>query len=430
MQLTDEERAMADGRDGRAVARAMDLLLRYGRALGAERLVATNNVVASVGATTPFMREFAQRQGGMDAVFSEFSLDSDEVVQIPKIRAFTTHTQLGFVPDEPERMGVDEATVQFYRQGEAFITGLGVQATNTCTPYQVGNLPTRGEHCAWMESSAVIYCNSVLGARTNAEGRESVGAAMLTGRIPCWGYHLDANRRGTHHVRIETPVESTSDWGLLGYWVGDQVQERVPVICGVQAVPNLARLKHFGAAASSSGGVEMYHLVGITPEAPSLEAAFGGAERARVAEVLRFGLAEHRATWEKINATGKDAQVDYVMLGCPHYTLEQLWEAARLIEGRKVHADCALWIFTARAIKSVADQNGTTRILEDAGARVMADSCSAMSRAVPKGTRVAAFDSAKQAHYLPAILGVQAWYGDTAECIDAACSGRWQGRFS
>jgi predicted aconitase len=118
------------------------------------------------------------------------------------------------------------------------------------------------------------------------------------------------------------------------------------------------------------------------------------------------------------------------MLGCPHYTLEQLWEAARLIEGRKVHADCELWIFTPRAIKSVADQNGTTKILEDAGVRVMTDSCSAMSRSVPKGTRVAAFDSAKQAHYLPAIMGVQAWFGDTAECIDAACSGRWQGRFS
>jgi hypothetical protein len=427
MQLTDEERAMADGHDGPAVARAMDLLLRYGRALGAERLVATNNIVASVTASTPFNRDFARTQGGMDAVFSEFSLDSEVAVPIPRIRAFTTHTQLGFAPDEPERMGVDEATVQFYRDNEAYVTGLGVQATNTCTPYQVGNLPTRGEHCAWMESSAVVYCNSVLGARTNTEGRESVGAAMLTGRIPYWGYHLDAHRRGTHHVRLQTPVETTSDWGLLGYWIGDQVQERVPVVSGVGALPNLARLKHFGAAASSSGGVEMYHLVGVTPEAPTLDAAFGGQAPA---QVLDFGLAEMRATWEKINATGRDTQVDYVMLGCPHYTLEQLWEVARLIEGRKVHPDCELWIFTARAIKSVADRNGTTRLLEDAGVRVMTDSCSAMSRAAPKGTRVAAFDSAKQAHYLPAILGIQAWYGDTAECVDAACTGQWRGRFA
>lgn len=422
MHLTADERAMADGRDGPAVARAMDLLLRYGRALGAERLVQTANVVASISATTPFMREFARRKGGMDGVFSEFSLDSDEVVPIPRVRTFAMHTQLGFAPDEPERMGVDEATVHFYRQGEAYIAGLGVQAANTCTPYQVGNLPARGEHCAWMESSAVVYCNSVLGARTNTEGRESVGAALLTGRIPYWGYHIDANRRGTHRVVVETAVESTCDWGLLGYWLGEQVGERVPVVEGVRGAPTLERLKHFGAAASSSGGVEMFHLAGITPEAPSAEVAFGGN---RPLATLAFGAAERRATWERLNGSANDTRVDYVMLGCPHYTLVQLEEAARLLDGRRVHADCALWIFTARSIKAQADASGLTQRLHGCGARVMTDSCSAMSRAVPPGTRVAAFDSAKQAHYLPAILGIQAWYGDVAECIEAACSGRW-----
>jgi predicted aconitase len=115
------------------------------------------------------------------------------------------------------------------------------------------------------------------------------------------------------------------------------------------------------------------------------------------------------------------------MLGCPHYTIEQIWEAACLLEGRKVHADSALWIFTPRAIKEVATRNGYTQIIEAAGAKLLTDSCSAMSRAVPPGTRVAAFDSAKQAHYLPAILGVQAWFGTTSQCIDAACTGRWSG---
>jgi predicted aconitase len=427
MQLTADERAMADGRDGPAVARAMDLLLRYGRALGAERLVETRNVVASVSVSTPFMRDYARAKGGMDAVFSEFSLDSDEVVPIPQARTFAMHTQLGFVPDEPEAMGVDQATVQFYRRNEAFVSGLGVQPANTCTPYQVGNLPARGEHCAWMESSAVVYCNSVLGARTNTEGRESVGAAMLTGRIPYWGYHVDANRHGTHRVQLELPLRSISDWGLFGYWLGGQVQERVPVIEGVAEAPDLERLKHFGAAASSSGGVELYHLVGLTPEAPNADVAFGG--RAPQA-TLRYGIHEARATWQTINGAGRDAEVDYVMLGCPHYTLAQLHEAARLLHGRRVHAHCALWIFTARAIKEQADRDGTTQALHDAGARLMTDSCSAMSRAVPKGTRVAAFDSAKQAHYLPAILGIQGWYGDVVDCIDAACSGRWRGGFT
>ncbi|MES2533950.1 MAG: aconitase X catalytic domain-containing protein [Pseudomonadota bacterium] len=424
MKLTHEEQAMFDGRDGPAVQRAMDLLMRYGRALGAERLVETNNVVASISATTPFMRDYAKQRGGMDGVFSEFSLDSDDTVEIPRVKTFTSHVQLGFDPHNAALMGVDEQTVQFYKKGEAYITGLGVQATNTCTPYQVGNVPTRGEHCAWMESSAVIYCNAVLGARTNTEGRESVGAAMLTGRIPYWGYHLDENRLGTHSIQLDTPVETTADWGMLGYWIGDVVQDKVPVVEGLGRLPNLAQLKHFGAAASSSGGVEMYHLVGVTPEASTREQAFG---RNRPVQTLRYGREERRAIWEKLNGVGRSTAVDYVMLGCPHYTIEQIWEAARLLEGRKISASTELWIFTPHAIKSLADRNGYTRIIEAAGGHLMTDSCSAMSRAVPKGTRVVALDSAKQAHYLPAILGIEAWFGSTAECIDAACSGQWQG---
>ena len=415
---------MLDVNQGPAIQKAMDLLMRYGNALGAERLVETNNVVASVSATTPFMRDFAKQNGGMDAVFSQFSLDSDEVVSIPKIKVFTTHTQLGFDPAQAARMGVDEETVHFYRKGEAFTTGLGIQATNTCTPYQVGNIPTRGEHCAWMESSAVIYCNSVLGARTNTEGRESVGAAMLTQRIPYWGYHLDENRLGTHLIEVATPIETTADWGLLGYWIGDKVQEKVPVVTGIGKTPNLARLKHFGASASSSGGVEMYHIVGITPEAMSQAQAFG---KRKPQEIFRFDAKEKADILDRLNSTGKDTKVDYVMLGCPHYSMEQLWELAQLIEGRKVHPDCELWIFTPRSTKTLCDQNGYTRIIEEAGGHILSDSCSAMSRAMPKGTRVVAMDSAKQTHYLPAILGIQAWFGSTADCVEAACTGQWQG---
>lgn len=426
MRLSDEEKAMRDGRDGPAVARAMDLLIRYGQALGAEALVETRNVCGTVTASTPFMRDYAMRHGdaggGLDAVFSEFSLDSAEVVPVPKVRAFSSHLQLGFDPHHPQDMGVGEEVVNFYRRSEAMVSRMGVQMMNTCTPYQVGNVPVRGEHCAWMESSAVVYINSVLGARTNTEGRESAAAAMLTCRIPDWGYHRDEPRQATQGVELAMPVETVEDWGLLGYWMGDWVQERVPAVWGVGAVPNLPRLKHFGASASSSGGVEMFHLVGVTPEAPTRQAAFGG----RAPEEVRvYGPRERAATLERLNATAAERRVDYVMLGCPHYTIEQIWEAASLLEGRRVHADCALWIWTPRAIKDLADRNGYTAIIEQAGGRILTDSCSAMSRAVPPGTRVVACDSAKQAHYLPAILGVQAWFGSTAQCIDAACRGAW-----
>lgn len=451
MRLTDEEKAMRDGRDGEAVARAMDLLIRYGQALGAEDFVETRNVCGTYTASTPFMRDFAlaksresqknppssqssslaaaqdasdlQDESGLDAVYSEFNLDSTQVVSVPKVKAFSSHLQLGFDPHHPVEMGVIPEIVQFYRRSEAMAARRGVQMLNTCTPYQVGNLPTYGEHCAWMESSAVVYINSVLGARTNCEGRESTSAAMLTCRIPNWGYHLDEPRLATVAVDLDITIDSVEDWGLLGYWMGDWVQDQVAVIDGLRATPNMPRLKHFGAAASSSGGVELFHIVGVTPDAHSREQALGGR---KPVELRRYGARERAETFARINATGKDREVDYVMLGCPHYTIEQIWEAAQLIEGRRVHENCALWIFTPGAIKAMADRNGYTRIIEKAGGKIMTDSCSAMSRAVPPGTRVVALDSAKQAHYLPAILGVQAWFGTTAQCIDAACTGRWQ----
>lgn len=430
IRLTEEEKAMRDGRDGAAIARAMDLLIRYGGALGAQDFVETRNVCGTVTATTPYMRDFAIKQGGeaggLDAVFSEFNLDSTEIVSVPKVKAFSSHLQLGFDPHHPVQMGVTDQMVQFYTKSEAMAASMGVQMMNTCTPYQVGNVPTRGEHLAWMESSAVVFANSVLGARTNTEGRESTSAAMLTCRIPNWGYHLDAPRLGTLGVQLDMEIKTVEDWGLLGYWMGEWVQDRVAVIQGINhssPVPNLPRLKHFGAAASSSGGVELYHIVGVTPEANTAGQAYGGR---KPEEFRHYGEAQRQATYERINQMASDTKVDYVMLGCPHYTIEQIWEAAQLIEGRKVHTNSALWIFTPRAIKALADRNGYTKIIEDAGGMIMTDSCSAMSRAVPQGTRVVALDSVKQAHYLPAILGVQAWFGTTEQCVDAACTGVWR----
>jgi predicted aconitase len=425
MKLTAEEQAMLDGAHGRARQKAMELLVRYGEALGAERLVETRNVCGTVGATMPFLRDYALTHG-FDAVFSEFSLDSAEVVPIPKIEIRASHLQQGLDPEHAERQGIPPEVVKVYRQGEAYTIGLGVQPLNTCAPYTVGNVPARGEHCAWMESSAVVYINSVLGAKTNAEGRESAGAAMLTGRIPYWGYHLDENRLGSHLVEVEIDVPSTADWGLLGYHIGELVQDKVPVLSGIRGAPDLARLKHFGAAIASSGGVEMYHLVGITPEAPTLEAAFG---KHKPREALRYGRAERRRAYEQVNSAARDRQVDFVMLGCPHYTLDQIGEACRLLEGRRVHENTSLWIFTPRATKRLAERKGYAQTLAAAGAHLMTDTCSALGRVLPKGTRVAAVDSAKQAHYLPAIMGVQCWFGSTEDCIDAAVTGTWNSRF-
>ena len=426
MHLTDPERAMLDGVFGLAKQKAMELLVRYAEALGAERFVDTNNVAGVPGSSNAFLHNYYKQRGtaGYEEIYSLYDLDSDVVVPVPKAKAYTCHLQGGMDPQLWQIQGMKREAFEHFREDEAEVASHGVQLLKTCTPYLAGNVPVKGEHCAWMESSAVVFANSVIGARTNTEGRESTSAAMITGKIPDWGFHCDEYRRGTHSIVVETPVETVQDWGMLGYFAGETVEENIPVITGELSQPNLIRHKHFGAAAASSGGVEMYHMVGVTPEAATVEMAFGPR---KPVETIRYGPAERRRVYETLNANGHDTSVDYVMLGCPHYSIEQMWEAARFLDGKKIHSGVSLWIFTSRAVKTTADSNGYTRAIEAAGGHVMTDTCSAVGRMMPEGTKVVALDSAKQVHYLPAIMGIEAWFGTTEECIDAAVTGRWSG---
>lgn len=426
MQLTDEEHAMLDGGSGKARQKAMELLVRYAEALGAERFVDTANVAGVPGSANPFLQNHYREQGGSyQAIFSLFDLDADEVLDVPPAATPTCHLQGGYDPEHWQLLGASPEAFRLASGSEAFIEARGVRILKTCTPYLAGNLPRRGDHCAWMESSAVVYCNSVIGACTNTEGRESTSAAMLTGKIPDWGFHRPENRHGTHLIEVEVPVESVMDWGMLGYYAGQVVGERIPVLTGRLGQPDLVRHKHFGAAAASSGGVEMYHVVGATPEAPTLAAACGPRPPQAT---LRYGRAEMRRVYADLNSKARSTDVDFVMLGCPHYSLEQLRETATLLAGRRVSGNCRLWIFTARAVKHEAEKLGIAAAIRAAGGVLLTDTCSSISQAIPPGTKVAALDSAKQVHYLPAFMGIEAWFGSTADCIDAAVHGRWQGR--
>jgi predicted aconitase len=424
VKLNDSELRMLQGEEGPAVAAAMDLLARYGDVLGAERMVDTDNVCGA-NIINPRQARVLPPGASYDALFAEHSLDSAGGFEIPHVRAHSCQLIGPMDTVEWERQGLTDSAHDLMLQGEEYIGGHGIQLLNTCTPYQVGNVPARGEHCAWMESSAVVYINSVLGARTNTEGRESAAAAMLTGKIPYWGYHLDENRHGTHRVDVRARVSDMTDWGLLGYYVGGVLgEEGIPVLDGIEGTPTLEKLKHFGAAAASSGGVEMYHIPGVTAEAATVEEGFGPNEPA---EVFRYGPEQRAAVFESLSSTATDTSVDLVMIGCPHATLEQIREVCVLLEGRRVHPETALWVFTPRAIRAVAVREGLAAQLKAAGAVLMSDTCPAIGRFVPRGARVIATDSAKQAHYLPAIMNVQGWFGWLEDCVDAAVTGTWRG---
>jgi len=421
MRLSEHEKAMLDGAAGPAKQRAMDLLVRYGEALGAERLIPVSNVAGTWNAASPALRPFAEQ--GLDAIYSKFNLDADDVVETPQAEVYTCQLIHGIDTRNVEITGADAELAIRQRKAESYFGARGVQMFNTCAPYLVGNVPVRGEHCAWMESSAVVYCNAVLGARTNTEGRESTGAASITGRIPDWGLHRAENRLGTHQIDVRVNVDSMMDWGLLGYYAGEVVGDGIPVVNGIHRMPNMMKLKHFGAAASSSGGVEMYHVPGVTPEAESTEEAFGGG---LPGATIEYGAEERRQAHEWLNSSASDTHVDFVMLGCPHASIEQIWMAARLLEGKRIHENVSLWMFTPRALTDTAELNGYTAIIRKAGGHVLSDTCPAIGLILPKGTKVVATDSAKQAHHLPVIMGVQTWFGAVEDCIDAALTGRWR----
>jgi predicted aconitase len=404
----------------------MDLLVRYGEALDCERLCDVRNVAGTMTQPSPVKARLVS-EGGWDKAFAVINLDCDDDLDIPPMRVATCQLQHGFGADARGAVPYPDTLIDLQQDSEAFYGRRGVSILATCTPYQVGNIPVRGEHCAWMESSAVIYANSVLGARTNCEGTASTGAASLTGKVPCWGNHLDENRYGSHLIDVAVRVDDVAEWGMLGYFAGGLAGEERPVITGDIGLPDLVQLKHFGAAAATSGGVELYHIPGITPEAPTVAAAFG---RAPVPEAARYGQRQRRAVYETLNSQGTTADVDFVLLGCPHASVDQIRQAAMALDGRRLSPGTELWLMVPRALKIVADRSGYTEIIERAGGKVLADSCPAMSRVAPPGTRVFATDSAKQAHYLPAILGIEAWFGTLAECVDAAVTGRWHGFLS
>jgi predicted aconitase len=214
------------------------------------------------------------------------------------------------------------------------------------------------------------------------------------------------------------------DWGLLGYAVGEVVGEDIPVLKGIRKVPSMIKLKHFGAAGASSGGVEMFHIPGVTPEANSVEEAFG--TRKPVAR-LKYGKAERKVAYDNLNSSAKSTDVDFVMLGCPHNSIEQVWTIAKLLDGKKLSPNTQLWVFTPRALRDTAELNGYGDMIRRAGGHLMSDTCPAIGRVMPKGTAVVATDSAKQAHYLPAIMKCQTWFGSVEDCVNAALTGRWQG---
>ncbi|HEU0158808.1 MAG TPA: aconitase X, partial [Hyphomicrobiaceae bacterium] len=285
------------------------------------------------------------------------SLGASGVTWLEALAALPSAQRRVMVPTITDPRGLDFASYKRLKQTEtmadleartiAAFEALGVLMTNTCINYQTILPPVRGEHMAFGDTGVVIYCNSVLGARSNFEGGPSALAAGLTGRTPRYGYHLEEHRRASKHFAVRWRPRDLADWGALGGIVGRACNSywEVPVLSGLETPPNSDELKHFGAALASFGSVALFHIPGVTPEAATLAAAFAGRPSPAAVPIAAAEIAQFYAGY----AAGGD-KVDVVVFAAPQLSLVELQQVAALLGDRRIHAGTTLIVATSPEI--------------------------------------------------------------------------------
>lgn len=411
--LSAEETAMLAGDQGPGVALAMRIVVGLARVRGAAALV-------EIGSAHIDSCLFHGR-AGLD--FAERLVDTGAEVRVPTTLNVGSLDLLhpGLVREQTgdER----EVAAGGRRLMDAYVR-LGARQTWTCAPYQADSRPGPGEHVAWAESNAIAFVNSVLGARTDRYGDFLDICAAVTGRAPLAGLHLDDARRGQVVLDCGRLSPATLDldltYPLLGYLAGTVAGTRNPVLVGIPADVGEDRLKAFGAAAASSGGVAMFHVVGVTPEAPTLDAALCGSEPEAVVEVTPHDL---RATRAELS-TGTGSRLDAVSLGTPHASYDEIAALARLLEdGPAIHPSVTCYLSTGRSVLAEAERDGLIESITRAGVRIVVDTCTYVTSILGPDVRVVMTNSGKWAHYAPANLGVDVVIGSLAECVRSARAG-------
>jgi predicted aconitase len=302
---------------------------------------------------------------------------------------------------------------------------LGCTSTWTCAPYQLPGRPGVGEHIAWAESNAIVFANSVLGARTDRYGDFLDICAAITGRAPYSGLQATEARRGTAVFDCaplgESILRSEIAYPLLGHLVGSIVGTDVPVLVGIPADVSEDRLKAFGAAAASSGGVAMFHVVGVTPEAATLDAALQGGSPASVHTVLPGDLQKTRDEL----STFSSGRLDAVSVGTPHASIDEFERLAELLRtGPPIHDDVYFYISTARATRASAAESGALAVVENAGVVVVVDTCTYVTSILSPTVKNVMTNSGKWAHYAPGNIDVDVVLGSIEECVASARLGR------
>ena len=412
MRLDDEERSMLAGEQGPARQYGMRQIVRVGEFFDAEDCVpvAQVHLMADTESLGESGVEFLEGLAALPV--------SERRVRVPTVTDprgtdLRCWKQLG---QTPTMVGLERRTI------DAF-TALGILLTDTCINYQTIMPPVQGEHLAFGDTGSSIYVNSVLGARTNFEGGPSALAAALTGRVPRFGMHLDRHRRGTCRYVIAERPRDWAQWGALGGLIGRDMRSYfdIPVIEGALHAPTSDELKHFGAALASYGSTPLFHMPGVTPEAPDLQSAFDDVPP-EPKTLTRADVADFVAGFR-----GADDRLDLVVFAAPQLSLLEMQRLADLLDGQRLHESVSLLAATSPEIKSACDRMGLTARIETAGGSVLSGVCFyqmyAREIGEARGWKRLMSNSAKLVNII-AGYGYEPVLGSMEQCVRSAVAGR------
>lgn len=415
VKLSARDKKFLNGGCGEAAEIAMRIVVRMADVLGADELM-----------------DVSQAHIDGCGLLSEASLDFAEMLARKggKVCIPTTLNMGPLDLQKWEDFGIDEDfAAKAIRQGKAY-TDMGCIPTWTCAPYQSYLTPRFAQQIAWGESNAVAYANSVLGARTNRYADYMDICAAITGRVPKCGLHLKANRKGQVLFRLvdidEEAMETNAFYVVLGHFVGKAAGKSIAVIDGVPPNATSDQLKAFYAAAASSGAVALCHIVGVTPEAATVEDAFCGDEPQRVIGICAADLDESLAD---LSTAGESADIDAVVLGCPHFSFEEFRELAELIQGEldKGNSLCEgvrFIVISSETSHALLQRSEFVKVLEEFGVEITLDTCVFHTPMISKDAKVIMTNSGKCSWYTPGELGCDVAFGTMADCVASAVAGR------
>jgi predicted aconitase len=408
LNLTQRDRAMLEGDQGPAAQMAMSILVEMAEIFGAAELmdISAAHIDSAIYIGEAGL-EFAERLANWGAH-----------VAVP-----TTLNVSGLDEHHWQEWPVPpDWAHNAHRQMVAY-QSMGCVPTWTCAPYQMENRPGLGQQIAWGESNAIAFANSVLGARTERYPDLLDICCAITGRVPAMGLHLAKNRAGEIWMPlVDIPLAIQTDdafYPVLGHLMGKIAQDRIPVISGLGVQPGEDQLKALSAAAASSGTVALFHIVGVTPEAPTLEVAFQGRQPVRTVPVTMENL---RAARRELTTADGD-QLDMVVLGSPHFSLAEFRQLAPLLQGKQVHPHVKFLVTSSRAMTLIAEQAGYLAAVHAFGGKVTVDTCILATPMLPSDVKTLMTNSAKYAYYAPGILNTQVAFGTLADCVRSAVEG-------